>query len=81
MLPSDELEEVVRVAKRMGERISLMPEGPTKNLMTEAIRRRVKEKYPRLDADLDAADDEESDGVCECSCSRSHRFEETVGRK
>ena len=44
---ADELAEVVRVVKRLGEHISLMPDGPAKKLKTDAIRDRVTAKYHR----------------------------------
>ena len=58
---TDELEEVVRVVKRLGEHISLMPDGPSKKLKTDAIRDRVTAKYLR--APLIAADPEDEDWV------------------
>ena len=58
---TDEMEEVVRVVKRLGEHISLMPEGPSKKLKTDAIRDRVSAKYPR--PLLIRADPEDEDWV------------------
>jgi len=58
---TDELAEVVRVVKRLGEHISLMPEGPSKKLKTDAIQDRVTVKYPR--APLVAANPEDEDWV------------------
>ena len=39
--------EVVKVAKRLEEHISLIPDGPAKKLKMDAIHDRVMEKYPR----------------------------------
>ena len=49
---ADELAEVVRVVKRLGEHISLMPDGPAKKLKTDAIRDCVIAKYPRAHHDV-----------------------------
>ena len=40
---ADEAAEVAGVVKRLGDHISLMPEGPAKRLKQHAIRERVKE--------------------------------------
>ena len=58
---AEKLAEVVQVVKRLGEHISLMPDGPAKKLKTDAIRDRVTAKYPRTP--LAAADPEDDDWV------------------
>ena len=55
----DELAEVVRVVKRLGEHISLMPNGPAKKLKRDASRDCVMVKYLR--APLAAVDPDDDD--------------------
>ena len=47
VIGADEVAEVARVVKRLGDHVSLMPEGPSKRLKQHAIREQEKEKYPR----------------------------------
>ena len=44
---AEEVEKVSKVLKRLGQHISLMPEGPAKRLKMQFIREKVEKKYTR----------------------------------